>query len=237
MRASVLVLWLLLCGTVFAQGNAGAARMPSAKNVWQHVAMPLPKQQALSPTELAARGAYFDKLIGYRYPLDTAGKDAERVGFSFEPAHLGEVPIVGVQQMVAVGTFVGFQPELSTTRRSIYTVIHFGVERTVRNHTSKTTVPKTIDVLVPGGTVLLATGKVISYAVTPDPNALIPGQRYVALLTYHPDGDFYTCAKSWLVRNGKVWPNTLGDLIRQRQGRSSYSGAELFKFLSIFSPH
>lgn len=200
------------------------------KNAWQRTPVP-PNNSGVSATDLAIRGQHFDSFIGAPRPIDEPKAHASSVGFSFEPLLQPEYPHLGPGQCVVVGRFASFQPVLSPSRRSLYTVIHIAVERTVMASPQQPS-GATIDVLVPGGTLRLDDGKVLRYAVSPDESALQPHQRYVLMLTCHSRGRFCTLADSWLIRKGSVWPNTAADKVRLQQGTSRTAGNPLNLFLS-----
>ncbi len=88
------------------------------------------------------------------------------------------------------------------------------------------TAGQTIDLLIGGGTVLLADGRTISdHAYDPTGDySLQPGNRYVFVLEYRSQGEFFRDHKDWELVNGIAIPNRRDVVARARGGYSKYSG-------------
>jgi hypothetical protein len=74
--------------------------------------------------------------------------------------------------------------------------------------------------MVAGGTVGTGQG-VISYMTQPRRYFLQPARTYLLTLQYHSDGDWYSESNSWDLSSGIVRPNSLLEVEREREGKSS----------------
>lgn len=64
----------------------------------------------------------------------------------------------------------------------------------------------------------------ISYLIDPEQFFIQPQKRYLLVLSYHQDGDFYTLAQSWELSNGVVKPNSKLEQNRAAKGKASLAG-------------
>lgn len=215
---------ILLCLTAaclqYAQSRSTANR---PANYWLQTPTEYPlSEDAVSPIVREDRDAYFDKTIGSKSPLT-----AQTGAFSAlsEGSHLGEekeIPDVNARSIL-IGDFQGFQSVLSASHRSIYTEVTFKVDRVLEDTAGRATPGGTATVIVPGGTVDL-NGRALSYLTTDKEYFIQPAQKYLLVLSYHPQGDFYIIAKTWIIANGVLRPNSNLERIRAAQGKSVLTG-------------
>ena len=64
----------------------------------------------------------------------------------------------------------------------------------------------------------------LSYLVDPQDFFIQPGKRYLLVLSYNADGDFYTLVKNWELSGGVVNANSKLEQIRAAQGKASLAG-------------
>ena len=64
----------------------------------------------------------------------------------------------------------------------------------------------------------------LSYLLDPQDFFIQPGKRYLLVLSYHADGDFYTLAKNWELSGGVVKPNSKLEQTPAAQGKASLAG-------------
>jgi hypothetical protein len=129
-------------------------------------------------------------------------------------------------EAIVVGSFDDYQVYLTPSRLSIYTDLRLSVEQVLKAGPTAITPGQTIDLLIGGGTVLLADGRTISdHAYDPTGDySLQPGHRYVFFLEYRSQGEFFRDHKDWELANGIAVPDRLDEVIRAREGRAKYSG-------------
>jgi len=90
-----------------------------------------------------------------------------------------------------------------------------------------------IDILELGADIKLPDGRTIDDV----PENLLseysiqPSHRYVFLLEYHPDGNFFTGEKHWELEDGFVIPQSPDDILRAQHGQSKYAGMREDRFI------
>jgi hypothetical protein len=129
-------------------------------------------------------------------------------------------------EAIVVGSFGAHQVYLTPSRLSIYTDLRLSVEQVLMAGPTGITPGQAIELLVGGRTALLADGRTISdhpYDPTGD-HSLQPGHRYVFVLEYRSQGEFFRDHKDWELANGIAVPDRLDEVIRAREGRAKYSG-------------
>lgn len=121
------------------------------------------------------------------------------------------------------GAFANFQCILSQSQRSIYTELSFSVDHVFADPTDQLARGATITLIIAGGSVQTSSGT-LSYLIDPEQFFIQPQKRYLVVLSYHSDGDFYTLAKNWELSNGVVKPNSKIEQSRAAKGKSSLAG-------------
>jgi hypothetical protein len=173
-------------------------------NSWQEE----PRQSKAAPNSQeglatrAARDAYVDKVHGFGITLEQF--EERHLSYSFpnlpQPLGSSEMPPAFRDESVFVGTFDAFDAVLSKSHQTIYDEIHISVDRVLYPEASNPS-GSMIDILAPGGTVLL-NGKTISFHTAPQEYGLRPGHRYVLFLEHVQKGDFYLLIDSISLENG-----------------------------------
>jgi len=114
---------------------------------------------------------------------------------------------------------------LSASEFSLYTEVTVHVDEVFDDQSgSRDHADKDITILVVGGTVTLASGRILSYDTEPIRFSLQPAHKYLLVLSYHREGDFYSVMDDWDVSDGTVRPNTVPGEYRAERGLSSLSG-------------
>lgn len=156
-----------------------------------------------------ARDGYIDKVYGVGLPVEQLEDKNLAYSNPQEPLPTGRNGLITGYpgETVVVGIFDSFDEVLTQSHRAVYSEIHISVDHTVYPSTSPL-LGKTIDILEPGGTVILQNGKAVSFKNAPRKYGLMPHSRYVLFLRHIESGDFYLLADSILIDNGIALPNT-----------------------------
>ena len=77
---------------------------------------------------------------------------------------------------------------------------------------------------IEGGTVTLGSGRTLYYHTSPRKLFLEPDHKYLLVLSYHSEGDFYQYVDDWDISTGTVRANTDRTQYLAREGRSSLDG-------------
>lgn len=124
-----------------------------------------------------------------------------------------------------MGTFTNHRSVLSASEFSLYTEVTVHVHEVFDDQSgSGAFANKDITILVGGGTVTLASGRILSYDTEPIRFSLQPAHKYLLVLSYHREGDFYAAMDDWDISDGTVRPNTAPGEYRAEHGLSSLSG-------------
>ncbi|MBV8553818.1 MAG: hypothetical protein JOY54_21160 [Acidobacteriaceae bacterium] len=198
----------------------------NSANSWQeeaHRSKAAPNSQRALAIR-AARDAYIDKVYGLGVPLEQLEEQHLAYRFPNLPLLLGssEIPAAFRDESVFVGTFDAFDPVLSKSHQTIYEEIHINVERVLYPEQSDLS-GSMIDILVPGGTVLL-NGQTKSYHTAQQEYGLSPGHRYVLFVEYIPKGDFYLLRDSISLDSGTARPNSPAATSAATAGKWAFTG-------------
>ena len=204
-----------------SSGTADAVRVASSARCLEATPKPLlpppsdPKQIAI----LNDRAKYFDVSNVSGVPLDQP-QPAHEGGSSGSFLREDELPFFP-NEAIVVGRFEDYQVYLTPSRLSVYTGLRLSVEQVLKAGSTGITPGQTIDLLVGGGTVLLADGRTISdHAYDPSGDYSVqPGHRYVFFLEYRSQGEFFRDHKDWELIDGVAVPNRLDEAIRAQEGQ------------------
>lgn len=212
--------------------DVGQSEMAERRDAWRLV----PKAPPPAPTDpkllniLDERAREFDRLKPER-ALEEPQPEGEGHSWSLAPGN-EEIPFFE-NEAIVVASFEDYEVYLTPSHRSIYTDISLAVEQVLDGGPSQVTEGQEIDLLIPGGTVLLSDGSTLSDDINYDMEryCLQPGHRYVLFLQYYANGDFFSAGDDWELANGIVLPNSPRNVYLATSGRSKYSGMPEASFL------
>jgi hypothetical protein len=125
---------------------------------------------------------------------------------------------------VVIASFSAYTTALSPGRRSIYTAVHFTVQRVLKSTSGAIPAGSTIDLLVAGGSLNL-NGRLINYRENRgDDTPLEEGHRYLLFLRYSPESESYFIKKHWKLESGRVTAVDLLEKYRAKAGTSQFGG-------------
>lgn len=203
--------------SVFAQSAAPA-------NAWLRTATSYPLQaDSVSQSSRSVRDQYFDAVFGNPSPLKPETASWAHIGqdpsAAKDIAKFPELP-TNPNRTIVSATFTKFQSVLSQSQRSIYTEISFTLDHSFEAPNDPLAAGTTITVAIAGGSVQTSGGN-LSYLVDPQDFFIQPGKRYLLVLSYNADGDFYTLVKNWELSGGVVTPNSKLEQTRAAQGKAA----------------
>ncbi len=172
----------------------------------------------------AGRDRYSDQgAVGQRYPLTSPLSDAPG------PGHGDGIPrsdiMPALNRVILTGTFTKHRSVLSASEFSLYSDVTVQVDEVFEDQSaSGAHSDRDITILVGGGTVTLASGRVLSHNTEPVRFSLQPDHKYLLVLSYYEKGDFYLVQNDWDISDGTVRPNTVPGEYRASHGLSSLSG-------------
>src|ERR1019366_5630379 len=92
---------------------------------------------------------------------------------------------------------------------SLYTEVTVAVDMVFEDRSgSEAFAGRSITIMISGGTVILRSGRVLSYDTEPRQYSLQPGHKYLLVLSYYKAGDYYVVMDDWDISDGTVRPNT-----------------------------
>jgi hypothetical protein len=216
----------LLTGPAAAQTSSTESSRPAA-NAWMLTPTPYPEwNKDISPSLRAARDRYADKVQGAdfrKYPLTSPHSDAlgPGIGDGIPKSDVRQFP----NRVILAATFSGHRSVLSASEFSLYSEVSMHVADVFEDQGgSGVFTNEDITILISGGTVTLASGRVLSYDTQPVRFSLQPGHKYLLFLSYYGAGDFYLVMDDWDISDGTVRPNTRPGEYRAQHGLSNLSG-------------
>jgi len=219
--------------TPVAQSNT---RNDDQAPVWrfQVPAVRSSNEDTRTPTEIKTEDDYFDSCCGASEPIG----DPPRMGVG-RSGHgvIDEDFPSRFRNEVVVAHFTTWTPHLSRSRRSIYTIINFQIDRIVADKGGHMTEGSLIPLAVPGGTVLAIPRPVLTFGIRGTDFPLEPNIKYLVFLTPQSALPFYMYVKAWSVDKGTLEPTTAFDTYRISQGRSSHAGKSLESAIGELTSH
>jgi hypothetical protein len=209
-----------LPGALPVTGQSGGTP-ESQVNEWHRRPAPAapPPQSTAARRLLTIRGNNFDALDDTEAAAAYAA--ANPGAGSVEDRYFLNNPLpVTDSDTVVIATFSDYSVELSPSKHSLYTVVHFAVERVLKARASTVRPGDKIDSLLGGGTLSL-NGRVIQYAVNRgDDTPLEAHGRYLLFLKFDPISEDYSIIKHWKLEFGRV---IAVDLVEKRRAASMKS--------------
>ena len=217
----------------------------NAANKWRAVPVDLFRQiDPVSPDMRKLRDSFWDEAIGSEGSLlDPAtppryfsNSDEGDYWLSIHPEFTRDPHMIWV-----IGRFDSYRCFLSSKEKSIYTEISFTVQSAFGAEASTLQVKPgaSIDLASPGGTVLAAGGVVLSYAVEPQQNEMVPGGTYLLQLNPYATQQFFVVENQWDLSTGRAVPLTGVEKARLRTGKSVLAGmtaVQILKTLQLKYP-
>ena len=180
--------------------------------------------KGIAPSVRAERDKFADEgAAGQELPLTAPHPDA------LGPGHGGgmwktEIPPV-LNRVVLTGTFTKHRSVLSASEFSLYTEVTVRVDEVFEDRAGSSAVHGgNVTIMLGGGTVVLATGRVLTFNTQPIEFSLQPDHKYLLVLSYHREGDFFIVRGDWDISDGIVRPNTEPGEFRAKHALSSLSG-------------
>lgn len=204
--------------------NGTEANQPA--NAWLRTPTPYPPAADNAPQAArAARDQYFDAVFGARSALTPTTASWAHIAHDVSSPDIAKVPEIPEipDRAVLSGTFASFQSLLSQSQRSIYTEVLFSVDHVFTAPAGQLAPGGTITIIIPGGSVQTSDAT-LSYLVDPEHFFIQPQRRYLLVLLYHSQGDFYTLAKDWELADGVVKPNSKLEQMRAAKGKAILAG-------------
>jgi hypothetical protein len=128
-------------------------------------------------------------------------------------------------RVVLTGTFTKQRSVLSASERSLYNDVTVHVDKVFEDQgASGAFHGGDVTIMIGGGTVTLASGLTLTYDTWPARFSLQPDHRYLLVLSYHREGDFFIVRDDWSISDGIVRPNTEPGEYRAKHGLSSLNG-------------
>ncbi|HSY12032.1 MAG TPA: hypothetical protein VK976_07570 [Verrucomicrobiae bacterium] len=218
---------------VFA--SAGFAQSTGSKppaDAWMKEPTPyLAWNNGISPELRAARNRFWDDASMSDIPLTQEGSGRVSGG-SYDMAWDSlEISDKVASRTIVTATFTNHRSVLSVSERALYSEVTFRVDKVYEDNTGKeeSLAGRDITVIVYGGTVVLKDGKTFSVdAVMVPPDGFIqPDHKYLLVLGYHKDGDFFGYGDSWDVTSGTLRATSLRAEYFAQNGHSALNGIKV----------
>ncbi len=210
--------------TAASAQTASENKSKPAPNAWMLAPTPYMEwNKGIAPSIRVERDKFADDLEGNETPLTVA--EPRVLG----PGHGGgmwktEIPPV-LDRVVLTGTFTTHRSVLSASEFSLYTEVKVHVDEVSEDRGASSAVRGgDVTIMLSGGTVVLSTGRVLTYNTQPIAFCLQPDHKYLLVLSYHRDGDFFIVGSDWDISDGIVRPNTEPGEFRAKHGLSSLNG-------------
>jgi len=197
----------------------------SAPNAWMLTPTPYLEWNKDVPHAIRVeRDRYADQgAVGQRYPLTSPLSDAPGPGIGCGMFKT-EIPPAR-NRVILTGTFTRHQSVLSASEFSLYSEVTIHVDGVYEDRGVSGAFPdKDITVIIGGGTVTLASGRVLTHDTQPIRFSLQPDHKYLLVLEYYRAGEFYLVMDDWDISDGTVRPNTRPGEYRAQHGLSALSG-------------
>lgn len=184
------------------------------------------KSDSVSAGVRAIRNKFFDRVYGP--PPKGVFSDGPDVGPIFE-----EIPTFkGLT--VAIVRFADYRTIRSARRRSVYTEIRMNVEQVLEDPSRKVRPGGDLTVILAGGSLNLRSGAILQRDLEQGSECGIqPGGRYLAFLSYAPNGgQYFDCTKTWGLSGGVATPTYPFDLRNAGSGTSHSAGMPEAQFIA-----
>ena len=131
-------------------------------------------------------------------------------------------------RVVLTGTFTKHRSVLSASEFSLYTEVTVHVDEVFEDRGASGAVHGgDVTIMISGGTVTLASGRTLTYGTEPIQFSLQPDHKYLLVLSYYREGNYFVVMDDWDISDGTVRPNTGPGEYRAKHGLSSLSGVRV----------
>jgi len=223
----LLVVVLVAGSSAVSQSTSKDSSKP-APNAWMLIPTPyLDWNKGIAPSVRAERDKDADEgAAGQELPLTAPHPDA------LGPGHGGGVPRSDIRpdpnRVVLTGTFTTHRSVLSASEFSLYTEVTVRVDEVFEDRGASSAVHGgDVTIVISGGTVTLASGRTLTYGTEPVQFSLQPDHKYLLVLSYCREGNYFVVMDDWDISGGTVRPNTAPGEYRAKHGLSSLSGLTL----------
>ena len=233
LQALLLIVSLItLVAAANSQPQSPASVREKPVNQWHHRTATVAETPQSEPEKQLweTRGRMFDHDFGAPYPLDnpiaaTAFSVATSKGGIVEDRYFLTNPLPAKDSDVVVtATFADSIVRLSPSKRSLYSVLHFQVERVFKSNVPAVMPGAQLDVLVGGGSVSL-NGRTVNFRLDAGRDTpLNEHHRYLLFLKYTPQSQSFNILKHWELENGAAIAVDLLEKRRASQGKSDFDG-------------
>lgn len=223
---TALTVGLAFAGAALSQTKEKSSSAPAA-NAWMLTPTPyLAWKRDVPASVRAQRDDFWDKSAPQQRPLTAPDADEMSVpsgqDVSGDEPEIRDLP----HRVILTGTFTKHGSVLSVSEYSLYTEVTLHVDEVFDDHSGSGNpfAHKDITLLLSGGTVTLRSGRVLTHNTPPRELFLQPGHKYLLVLEYHGEGDFYQYTDDWDISDGTVRANSPRVKQLAEVGRSSLNG-------------
>ena len=150
-----------------------------------------------------------------------------RKGLTYQsaPPYFTRIPAIPVRESdaVVVATVTAVQPYFSSDHAHLYTEFSLTVDEQIKDIPGRAKAGETIPIVIRGGKMRLADGRVIEEQLAFTNYSIAVGSRYLLFLSYSTSGQYFTVIKSWELKNGGIIPTAHEDQMDAREGKSQYT--------------
>ena len=204
--------------------TAPESKSRPAPNAWMLTPTPyLAWNKGITPSARAARDNDADDGEGNELPLTDPHAEPMGPGIG---CGLPEKEIsIDPNRVVLAGTFTRHGSVLSASERSLYTEVTVQVDEVFEDRGASGAVRGgDVTIVIFGGTITLASGQTVTYDTWPAQFSLQPDHKYLLVLSYYREGNYFGVMDDWDISDGTVRPNTAPGEYRAKHGLSSLSG-------------
>lgn len=224
------VLLELICVLVIIGGNYTSAQStsqisPTPEN-WKQSAHDISEVDKTDQKDVVRqeRSAAFNDKRSDAPKLDSL---EPRNGLTHQsaPPYFTRIPAIPVRESdaVVVATVTALQPYFSSDHAHLYTEFSLSVDEQIKDIPGRAETGETIPIVIGGGKIRLADGRVIEEQAAFTNYSIAVGSRYLLFLSYNISGQYFTVVKSWELKNGGIIPTAHEDQMDAREGKSQYS--------------
>jgi hypothetical protein len=230
-RALAIATMTVICAvstTLPAQTTPNNKSKPAA-DAWMLTPTPyLEWNKDISASMRAERNRFWDEASMSPVPLTQNGSGRVTGGSYDLEGDPDEISNIFSHRVVLTATFTGHRSVLTPSERSLYTEMTLRVDEVFedRSGSGHPTANRDITLIVYGGTVVLRDGQAFSIKnPMASPELFIqPDHKYLLVLGYQNDGDFYEYDDSWDITDGTARASSPRAMYFAQQGQSALDG-------------
>ncbi len=227
------ILTLLLLGGVFSHAQSVTPISPTPEN-WKETVHNISEADRTGQKDVARqeRSAAFNDKRPDAPKLDSLEKKNGAI-YQSGPPYFVRTPALPVKESdaVVVATVNGVQPYFSNDHTHLYTEFTLTVDEQIKDAPGRAQVGQSIPIIIPGGRMRLADGRVVEEKPAFKNFFIAVGSRYLLFLHYNNTGQYFMVAKSWELKNGGIVPTAHEDQMDEREGKSPYASMNEAKLI------